>query len=73
MTTARDPASTGRLLRRLTTLSDLARLRLLRLLEAEELSVAGKTYLSYDSTYYKPFSSDGETIYMVVEDPQRSA
>jgi len=39
MTTARDPASSERLLRWLNTLSDLVRLRLLRLLEAEELSV----------------------------------
>jgi hypothetical protein len=37
--------------------------------EADEQSVAGKTYFLYDGTYYKPFASDGETIYMVVEDP----
>ncbi len=37
--------------------------------EADEQQVAGKTYFVYDGTYYKPFASDGETIYMVVEDP----
>jgi len=37
--------------------------------EADEQNVAGKTYFLYDGTYYKPFASDGETIYMVVEDP----
>lgn len=37
--------------------------------EAEEQTVAGKTYFAYEDTYYKPFASDGETIYMVVEDP----
>jgi hypothetical protein len=38
--------------------------------EAEEKTVAGKTYFVYDETYYRPFASDGETIYMVVEDPK---
>jgi hypothetical protein len=37
--------------------------------DADEESVAGKTYFHYDGTYYKPFASDGETIYMVVDDP----
>jgi hypothetical protein len=41
--------------------------------EANEQSVAGKTYFLYDGTYYKPFASDGETIYMVVEDPNAAA
>jgi len=41
--------------------------------EADEQSVAGKTYFVYDGTYYKPFASDGETIYMVVEDPNAAA
>ena len=37
--------------------------------EADEQKIASKTYFLYDGTYYKPFASDGETIYMVVEDP----
>ena len=37
--------------------------------EADEQRIADKTYFLYDGTYYKPFASDGETIYMVVEDP----
>lgn len=41
--------------------------------EATETTVNGKTYFVYDDTYYKPFSSEGETIYMVVEDPRRQA
>ena len=38
--------------------------------EAEEGRIAGKTYYVYADTYYKPFVSDGETIYMAVEDPR---
>ena len=38
--------------------------------EAEERSVGGKTYFVYSETYYRPFVSDGETIYIVVEDPR---
>ena len=38
--------------------------------EAEERSVGGKTYFVYSETFYRPFVSDGETIYMVVEDPR---
>ena len=41
--------------------------------EANEKTVKGKTYLVYEGTYYQPFSSDGDTIYMVVEDPQKKA
>ena len=37
--------------------------------EADEKRIAEKTYFLYDGSYYKPFASDGETIYMVVEDP----
>lgn len=37
--------------------------------EADEQKIDGKTYFLYDGTYYKPFANDGETIYMVVEDP----
>ena len=38
--------------------------------EATEETVNGKKYFVYDGTYYRPFASDGETIYMVVEDPR---
>jgi hypothetical protein len=38
--------------------------------EADEETVGGKMYLVYDGTYYQPFQSEGETIYMVVEDPR---
>jgi hypothetical protein len=37
--------------------------------EAEEVEVSGRTYFVFEGTYYQPFASDGETIYMVVEDP----
>jgi hypothetical protein len=37
--------------------------------EADEQRVDGKTYFLYEGTYYRPFVSDGETIYQVVEDP----
>ena len=40
--------------------------------EATETRVENKTYFTYDGTYYKPFASDGETIYMVVDDPTRA-
>jgi hypothetical protein len=38
--------------------------------EAKEETVGGKKYFVDKKTYYRPFSSDGETIYMVVEDPK---
>ena len=38
--------------------------------EADETSIGGKTYFVYDETYYQPFVSDGETIYMVIDDPR---
>jgi hypothetical protein len=38
--------------------------------EADEEMVNGTKYFVYDGTYYRPFASDGETIYMVVEDPR---
>ena len=38
--------------------------------EADEETVDGKKYFVYDGTYYRPFASDGETIYMVVGDPR---
>lgn len=38
--------------------------------DADEETVEGKKYFVYDGTYYRPFASDEETIYMVVEDPR---
>lgn len=40
--------------------------------EAEEESLGGKTYFVYADAWYKPFVSDGETIYMVVDDPREA-
>jgi len=37
--------------------------------EAEEMTIGGTTYFVYAEAYYRPFVSDGETIYMVAEDP----
>ena len=35
-------------------------------------AVDGKTYYVYDGTHYRPFASEGETIYMVVDDPAKA-
>ncbi len=40
--------------------------------EADEETVGGKKYFVYADTYYRPYASDGETIYMVVEDPTKA-
>jgi hypothetical protein len=40
--------------------------------EADEETVGGKKYFVYADTWYRPFASDGETIYMVVEDPRKA-
>ena len=39
--------------------------------EADEETVQGKKYFVYDGTYYRAFASDGDTVYMVVEDPTK--
>ncbi len=39
--------------------------------DAHRDTVGGKAYLVYEGTYYRPFASDGETIYMVVDDPRK--
>jgi len=41
--------------------------------EAEEKTVGGKKYFVYSDTYYRAFASDGDTVYMVVEDPTKQA
>ncbi len=41
--------------------------------EAEEKTVSGKKYFVHDGMYYRAFASDGDTIYMVVEDPRKQA
>jgi hypothetical protein len=40
--------------------------------EASEATVGGKKYFVHNDTYYRPFASDGETIYMIVDDPRKS-
>jgi len=37
--------------------------------EAAEELAKGKRFYVYDGTYYRPFSSEGEIVYMVVENP----
>ena len=39
---------------------------------AHEETVGGKAYFVHEGTYYRPFASDGETIYQVVEDPNQA-
>ncbi len=38
--------------------------------EASEATVAGKKYFVYDGTYYRPYASEDDTVYVVVEDPR---
>ena len=38
--------------------------------EAKEETVGGKKYFVHEATYYRAFASDGDTIFMVVEDPR---
>ena len=37
--------------------------------EAESKTIDGSLYYVYEGTYYKPFASEDETVYMVVEKP----
>jgi len=39
--------------------------------EAKEETIRGKKYFVYDGTYYQPFSSEGDVIYMVVGNPRQ--
>ena len=39
--------------------------------EADEEMIDGKEYFVFAGAYYRPFASDGETIYMVVENPKK--
>jgi hypothetical protein len=39
--------------------------------EAEQKTVRSATYMVYEGTYYRPFVSGGETIYMVIKNPTR--
>ncbi len=41
--------------------------------EATKKTVNGKEYFVHGGTYYKAFASDGETIFMVVENPKKSS
>jgi hypothetical protein len=38
--------------------------------EAKEETVGDKKYFVYEGAYYRPFASDDETIYMIVENPK---
>ena len=38
--------------------------------DAKEKTINGKKYFVDGNTYYQPFVGDGDTIYMVVENPQ---
>ena len=39
--------------------------------EAKEETIGGKKYFVNEGAYYRAFASDGETIYMVVENPKK--
>ncbi|KKL98486.1 hypothetical protein LCGC14_1823950 [marine sediment metagenome] len=39
--------------------------------KAEKKEIDNKTYFVYGSTYYRAFASDGDTVYMVVDDPTK--
>ena len=41
--------------------------------EADEKTVGGKKYFVYAGAYYRPYASEGDTIYMVVDDPTKPA
>ena len=41
--------------------------------EAGSETVGGKKYFIYEGTYYRRFSSEGDTVYMVVEDPRKQS
>ncbi len=38
--------------------------------DAKEETIGGKKYFMHEDAYYRPFASDGETIYMVVKKPK---
>ena len=40
--------------------------------EADKQSINGRSYFLYDGAYYRPFVSDGDTVYVVVEDPREA-
>ena len=40
--------------------------------DASESTVNGKKYFVHEGTYYQPFASDGDTIYLIVEDPKEA-
>lgn len=41
--------------------------------DAKETNVNGKKYFVQKETYYRPFVSEGETIYMIVDNPESQA
>ena len=40
--------------------------------ETEKKTIDEKTYYVKDGTYYRSFASDGDTVYMVVDDPTKA-
>ena len=41
--------------------------------EADKVEVESKTYYVYEDTYYRQFVNDGDSIFMVVEDPKTAS
>ena len=39
--------------------------------KAEKKNIGEKTHFVYEGTYYRAFASDGDTVYMVVDDPTK--
>jgi hypothetical protein len=39
--------------------------------KAEKKEINNKTYYLYDKTYYRAYASDGDNVYMVVDDPTK--
>ena len=39
--------------------------------KAKKVEIKDKGYYVYNKTYYRAFSSDGDTVYMVVADPTK--
>jgi len=40
--------------------------------KAEKKNINKKTYFVYEGTYYRAYASDGDTVYMIVDDPTKS-
>ena len=40
--------------------------------EAEKITISGKSYFLYADTYYRPFYSGSDVVYMVIEKPEQA-